>query len=315
VGILEVTNSNYSLNFAPGGSVTYDIATFNAPGTIFGTTGNNTLNGTSGDDIFNAGPGDHTVNGGVGTDTSIYWEPSNNFQISINAGNPAVTVQDKVGTDGTDTLSSIELVQFSDQTLQATWFTKAASLAAGQILKIVDLYTAGFNRAPDAVGLDYWASQLADGQSLSNISKSFLSSPEATAIYSPTSSAADFVSTAYFYVLGRAPDPAGASYWINQIQTDHVQRSDLITALISGAQSLNGSTADAQYVSNKEAVGAHFALTQGLTDVNWATAVESGVNASAVSVATANLHTDGFAATAATSNGSELVVQLVGIVP
>jgi hypothetical protein len=61
-------------------------------------------------------------------------------------------------------------------------------------------------------------------------------------------------------------------------------------------------------------VGAHFALTQGLTNAEWAKAVESGVNASAVSLATANQQTDLFAATAAMSASSELVVQLVGVV-
>ena len=38
-----------------------------------------------------------------------------------------------------------------------------------------------------------------------------------------------------------------------------------------------GNAADAQYIANKEAVGAHFALTAGLNNVSWARTVESGV--------------------------------------
>jgi len=71
---------------------------------------------------------------------------------------------------------------------------------------------------------------------------------------------------------------------------------------------------DAQYLANKEVVGAHFALTQGLSDGNWAKTVMSGVNGTAASVTTANALTDGFAATAATAAGSELVVKILGIV-
>ena len=83
-----------------------------------------------------------------------------------------------------------------------------------------------------------------------------------------------------------------------------------MAALIAGARG-----PDAQYIANKEAVGAHFALTQGLNNVTWARLVESGVNGNAASVAAANAQTDAFAATATTAAGSELVVQITGIVP
>jgi hypothetical protein len=77
----------------------------------------------------------------------------------------------------------------------------------------------------------------------------------------------------------------------------------------------SGSAADAQYIANKEAVGAHFALTQGLNNATWAETVESAVNGTAASVTAANGQTDGFAIVAATPATSELVVQITGIVP
>jgi hypothetical protein len=314
VSILEVNSTNYSLNFAPGGAMTYDIATFSAPITIFGTSGNDTVNGDAGDNVLNGGIGDDIINGGAGFDTAVFWQPSTSFQIKATAGEPTITVKDKVGADGTDQLTGVENLQFNDQTLPVSWFTKAASLPASQLETIVDLYTAGLGRAPDAVGLDYWASQLADGHSLGDISRSFFAAPEASTIYSPTASAATFVAATYMNTLGRPPDAAGGAFWINEIQAGHIARSDFITALIAGARAPSGSTADAQYISNKEAVGAHFAITQGLTNGEWARVVESGVNASAASVTAANQQTDVFAATAAMSTTSELVVQLVGVV-
>ena len=134
-------------------------------------------------------------------------------------------------------------------------------------------------------------------------------------MYAPTSSAATFVEAAYISALGRAPDPAGGAYWINEIATGHIARSDFITALIAGARAPSGSATDAQYIANKEVVGAHFAITQGLTNVEWARVVERGINASAESVVAANQQTDIFATSAAMSTGSDLVVQLVGVIP
>ncbi|MFO1082582.1 MAG: DUF4214 domain-containing protein [Reyranellaceae bacterium] len=315
VSILEVTNSNYALNFAPGGSMTYDIATFSAPNTIFGSSGDDALNGNARDNILNGGIGDDVINGGAGFDTAVSWAPSSHYLIKVTAGDPAVTVQDKVGANGTDHVTSIEFLQFGDQILPTGWFTNAANLAPNQVLKVVGLYTAGLGRAPDAVGLDYWSSQLADGKSLGEVSKAFFASSEAAAIFNSTVPAASFVTAAYISALGRAPDPAGSTYWINELQTGHIARSDLITALINGALSSSGSVADAQYVTNKEAVGAYFAITQGLTNGEWARAVESSVNASAATVTAANQQTDQFAVTAAAPASSELVVQLVGILP
>jgi hypothetical protein len=40
------------------------------------------------------------------------------------------------------------------------------------------MYVAYFNRAPNAVGLDYWASRLTEGMTLQDIAKSFFAQPE-----------------------------------------------------------------------------------------------------------------------------------------
>lgn len=45
------------MNFAPSGVITYNINTFSAPSTVFGTNGNDLLNGTPGNDIIQGGAG------------------------------------------------------------------------------------------------------------------------------------------------------------------------------------------------------------------------------------------------------------------
>ena len=82
-------------------------------------------------------------------------------------------------------------------------------MPASQILKVVDLYTAGLGRAPDALGLDYWAGRLADGASLGDIAKGIFGSAEAAATYSPAHSTQTFVNLVYGTALGRAADTAG----------------------------------------------------------------------------------------------------------
>lgn len=87
--------------------------------------------------------------------------------------------------------------------MDATAISKTASLPLAQVMKIVDL-TAGLDRAPDALGLIYWAGKLADGVSLSQISKAFFNGPELGEIYSFKT--ADLVSIIYNDALGRAAD-------------------------------------------------------------------------------------------------------------
>lgn len=300
----------YTLNFAPGANILYDIDTLSPPDTQYGTNAANAMVGTSGNDVFNGGPGNDSIAGAAGSDMAMTWEASRNFAVSTAVGSGTITVRDKVGRDGTDTLSSIEQIRFGDRTIDAASITKTAAQTSAQIMKVVDLYTAGLNRAPDALGLDYYVAKLADGTSLSDIAKSIFGSAEAAPIYSATNSNPVFVQLAYQNALGHAPDAAGLAYWTNELNTGHLVRTDFVTALIAGATGT-----DKQYITNKETVGAHFALTAGLNNVNWARAVESAVDATASTVSAANAQTDAFAVIANTSATSELVVQITGIVP
>lgn len=244
----------------------------------------------------------------AGAPTSVLTGPSKNYMVSLTAGSSSVSVQDKVGADGTVVVGGGTQLQFTDQSVDTSWFAKTATLTASQIVNLTELYIASFNRAPDALGLDYWGSQLKDGMSLNAIAASFFTQPEATAAYPAGQPTDTFVNQVYNNVLGRAPDAAGLSYWVGQLQSGNVGKNTFLLAIINGVQG-----ADAQYLANKEAVGAHFALAQGLSDSTWAKTVMFGVNGTASTITTANVQTDSFAATAATVAGTELVVKILGI--
>lgn len=78
-------------------------------------TGADTITGGSAGDTLMGREGNDTINGGGGTDTAGYSGPRSSYTISkVGAG---WQVAAKSGTDGTDALSSIEALNFSDMQL------------------------------------------------------------------------------------------------------------------------------------------------------------------------------------------------------
>lgn len=234
--------------------------------------------------------------------------PAKNYTVTTTRDSPSITVQEHVGVHGTQTFTNIQKLQFADQILDTSWFTKTASLGSAQITDLVELYIASFNRAPDALGLDYWGAQLSGGMSLQAIAASFFVQPEAAAAYPAGQSTQAFVAQVYGNVLGRTPDTAGLNYWTSGLQSGSVAKDIFLLAIINGAQG-----ADVQYLANKTAVGTHFALTQGLSNFAWAKAVMSDVDETTSSMASANAKADAYAAIATADNSTELVVKILGI--
>jgi hypothetical protein len=289
--------------------------------TVTNRTASATITGTSSDDIVNALGGQATVTGRGGNDTlngaglsntAAYQGAARNYQLTFTNGSSAFQVEDKVGAEGTDTIAGFQRLQFADQAIDATIFTKAAALSPAQLGSLVELYVASFNRAPDALGLDYWGSRLHDGMSLGAIAGSFFVQPEAAAFYPASQTTQAFVAAVYGNVLNRAPDAAGLDYWVGQLQSGQASKDSFLLAIVNGAKSFPGS-ADTQVLANKQSVGSYFALMQGLSDTADARAVMANVGASSASVFAAWALTDTFALQADTAATTELVVRIVGI--
>ncbi|HEX7645577.1 MAG TPA: DUF4214 domain-containing protein [Burkholderiaceae bacterium] len=137
------------------------------------------------------------------------------------------------------------------------------------------LYVAYFGRPADAAGLASFEAVLAndgaptDIQSLASVYasspaiqilvNSFSGSAEANALYGG-STTAQFVTSVYQNVLGRAPAAAGLSYWSNAIDSGQLSKGDAALAVMAGA--LANTTAagqiDAQLVNNRIAVASQF---------------------------------------------------------
>jgi len=79
-----------------------------------GGLGADTMRGSSGNNTLRGGAGNDTIDGGLGSDTAIF--SGNRSAYTITWNGQVATV---VGTDGTDTVTNVEFLQFADQTVAA----------------------------------------------------------------------------------------------------------------------------------------------------------------------------------------------------
>lgn len=203
-----------------GGSVVYESVTdipnvpFKQPATNdisalvkAAFAGNDIFEGSGRSEKFFAGSGDDKLNGKGGLDVSVYSGPAGEYSITNQGG--VITVTDKSSArDGTDTLTDIERLVFTDDIV-------AFDSLAAQAYRV---YEAAFNRTPDKGGLSYWVNALDHGADLREVTAGFASSQEFQSIYGTNPSTEDVVTRFYVNVLDRQPDAAGISYWVDQIK-------------------------------------------------------------------------------------------------
>ena len=169
--------------------------------------GNDIFDGSARSEKFFAGSGDDIVNGKGGFDLSVYSGPAGEYGITNQGG--VITVTDKsAARDGTDTLTDIERLVFTDEIV-------AFDTLAAQAYRV---YEAAFNRTPDRGGLSYWVNALDHGADLRQVTAVFVSSEEFQGIYGTNPATEDVVTRFYVNVLDRQPDAAGISYWVDQIK-------------------------------------------------------------------------------------------------
>ena len=122
---LNMTPGSTSLVVGQGTSLTnfqaVNLTTGAGADALVGGTGPDLLAGGAGDDILTGGPGLDTLDGGNGNDTAVFSGPRSSYSITTDPYSHVTTVQDlRPGSpDGTDTLTNVELLSFSDQTIDA----------------------------------------------------------------------------------------------------------------------------------------------------------------------------------------------------
>ncbi len=85
---------------------------------ILGDESDNNLSGGDSVDKFIASAGDDIIDGGAGIDTTVYSGKFSDYSFTREANSLNISDQRTDSNHGTDTLSNIEYIQFSDQTVE-----------------------------------------------------------------------------------------------------------------------------------------------------------------------------------------------------
>jgi hypothetical protein len=179
----------------------------------------------------------------TGINTVSYSAPSSNFEIAI--GSSQDTVVDLVGANGTDLLSNISRLSFTDTNIALD--TGANQIAGNAYL----LYQAAFNRTPDTAGLGYWISKLDGGANIiTGVAENFILSSEFQGLYGASPTMDQFTNLLYTNVLHRAADAAGLQYWETQFASTGYN-------LLTQAQTLNNFAISAENQANVASQIAH----------------------------------------------------------
>ncbi|MFP5469157.1 MAG: DUF4214 domain-containing protein, partial [Alphaproteobacteria bacterium] len=220
-----------------GGAIPINEALLDSPLTLYwlmgdieNVTGSAFADGIEGNDqsnIFNGRGGNDSISGGGGFDVAVYAGARSGYTLT-NGFNERILSDRTSGRDGTDTLSGIERLQFSDGILA---FDNLPTDNAG---KGYLLYRAAFDRAPDAAGLGFWIRELEKGQDYGTVvAASFIASSEFIGLNGSNTSNAQFVNLLYQNVLDRAPDAAGLDFWLGQLDNGYARSNMLASFAIS----------------------------------------------------------------------------------
>lgn len=300
---------------------------------LFGGADSDDLFGGTGDDNLTGGPGEDGIFGGEGAgDVANFLTSLGQFTLQfLNDG--TVIVQDRAADgEGTDTLTGIETLNFgggasvfADGSVNLGQFQGISGLSPEQIITFIELYIAYFNRAPDAIGLNFWGSAFAGGVTLPEIAALFLDQDETRATYPSDMTNLEFATEVYENVLGRLPDIIGLDFWVGLLDAGEVGRDTFILEVLAGtrvdlaigasAEDIALQLADREYLTTKTDIGNYFAVIRGLSDVQDASAaMELFQRGSEGSIQDAIAFIDQEYASALAEDSGEVLMQLVGVV-
>lgn len=189
---------------------------------IIAGSGNDNILGNEIDNILIGGKGNDILNGGLGLDTASYNLSRENFVLSKDTN--SVIIRDTLqNRNGTDTLISIERIDFTDGDL--IFDVSSANAPAAY-----RLYGGAFDRTPDEGGFRYWTDTLDSGVTLQRVAGSFLVSKEFTARYGTSLSNQSFVEALYQNVLHRPGEAAGISYWNDVLNKNLAERAEILVS-------------------------------------------------------------------------------------
>ncbi|GIL38476.1 DUF4214 domain-containing protein [Roseiterribacter gracilis] len=174
--------------------------------------------------VITSTSGNDNIVGGSASTTVIM--PNQSYASSTITTSGASTIIS--GVNGTDTLTGVQRVKFSDGMLLLDLGPKAL---VGEAYR---LYTAALGRQPDEGGLKVQADALTNGTSLVQLAQNFLNSAEFVARFGAGDSGA-YVDALYQNVLGRLPDAAGRAVQVDAL-AHGLSRANLLANFSESAE-------------------------------------------------------------------------------
>ncbi len=214
----------------------------------------------SGNDTFYQSPGNDSINGYGGINTVVYNGNLSNFTITKSSSGYIVT--DNTGANGTDSITNIQILKFSDQSV--TLDGKTVPITSFTTQSTIALPAA--NTAVSGSGLDIlnMGSQLSSAYTMtSNGDGSFdlvtagstnhiagvlqVQFADKTMTIAPTGSLSEETALLYQAALDRQPDANGLAYWDRVVTTEPNtltvnSASGAYSGIISIASGFTGST-------------------------------------------------------------------------
>ena len=283
-----------------------------AADSFIGTESSEVISTKGGNDFITASEGNDTIDGGSGIDRVSYDGNQNSYTVTLTYS--GVQVHDRrTDGNGTDTLTNTEFLLFDDgpyKEFNLAQFGRASSLSEVELREFIELYIAYYNRAPDAIGLNFWGTAYANGTSKEEMATLFAGQSETIRIYPEGTSSTEFATTVYKNVLGRTPDQAGFDFWVNSLNSGSVSRDRFILEVLGGVA---GNSSDRNYLDNKVNVGAYFAVNKGLSDTSEAAIAMALYDGSDLSIQTAKQTIDNFHANALHPATGDFLLPLLGL--
>jgi Ca2+-binding RTX toxin-like protein len=283
------------------------------PDFLVGTNGSDTIRTLESNDTIAGDTGNDTLDGGAGIDTAIYFGDQSSYTLVFSPTATTLTDRRPAG-DGTDTLIDVELLDFASgdfDPFDLNMFGGPASLSQEDFRAFIELYIAHFNRAPDAIGLNFWATAVANGTTLEEMAALYAGQPETIAAYPPGTSNRDFATAIYTNVLGRTPDQDGLDFWVFHLDAGNISRDQFI---LEGLRGVQPGTPDRAYLDLKIDIGAYYAVHKGMSDVNEAREVMAIFGEQAApNVSGAVAAIDAYYADALDPDSGDFLMQVVGV--
>jgi len=157
-----------------------------------------------------------------------------------------------------------QTLAFADASVSLGIGDLAASIPAADLRRLILLYTAFFDRVPDAIGVAHWIGKFKGGMTVVEIADSIAAEDESIAAMDNGA----FVQRISRNVFGSAPTPEPAPNWIESLDHEALTRGQVVRIALSIGESYKGSPANgdvAALLDNKYAAGFQLAVQQGLS--------------------------------------------------